>query len=187
MSDVEEQNVNHISGDDSISEQAQVAQAESEELAVLRSQVQEWQSKADEWLDQYRRVLAEFANYRKRQERDREQQRVAIKIDVLKRLLPIVDDFELALSHVPADLDSTGWAAGVALILRKMQAILSEYGIEPIDALGKLFDPNYHEAMLQEVSDEYAAGTVMEEMRKGYQIDGQVIRATQVKVSSGPQ
>jgi len=72
------------------------------------------------------------------------------------------------------------------LIARKMKALLSEYGIEPIEALGKPFDPNYHEAVLQEPSDDVPAGMVMEELRPGYRIGDQVVRATQVKVSGGP-
>jgi len=185
MSDVQDRYVNTEAASDAASEQPEMAQAD--EVAALRSQAQEWQAKADEWLDQYRRGLAEFANYRKRQERDREQQRTAIKVDVVRRLLPIIDDLELALLHVPADLQGTGWFEGVALILRKMNAVLSEYGVEPIEAVGRPFNPNYHEAMLQGASDEYAAGMVMKELRKGYQIGDQVIRASQVQVSNGPQ
>jgi len=167
--------------------QPEVAQAEPEELVALRSQVQDLQAKADEWLDQYRRSAAEFANYRRRQERDRDQQRVALKVDVVRRLFPIIDDLELALGHVPSGVGATGWAEGLALILRKMKSVLSEYGVEPIEALGKPFDPNYHEAVLQEPSNDYPEGVVMEELRPGYRIGDQVVRATQVKVSAGPR
>ncbi len=184
MSDLREANTNV--DNEATAEQPQVAQAEAAELAALRSEVQELKSKADEWLDQYRRSAAEFANYRKRQERDREQQRSALKVDVVKRLFPIIDDLELAMGHAPAELGATGWVEGLLLIARKMKALLSEYGIEPIEALGKPFDPNYHEAVLQEPSDDVPAGMVMEELRPGYRIGDQVVRATQVKVSGGP-
>ena len=187
MSDLKDATVNPVAKEDATSKQDEAAQAELDEVTALRSQLQEAQTKADEWLDQYRRSVAEFANYRKRQERDREQQKVAIKVDVLKHLFPVIDDLELALSHAPADLAATVWLEGISLIMRKVKGILSEYGVQPIEALGKPFDPNYHEAVLQVASDKYAAGIVMEELRPGYRIEDKVIRSTQVKVSGGPQ
>lgn len=186
MNDLKNQNANRVAEENAATKQSPAPQEQAEEVTALRSQVQELQAKADEWLDQYRRSVAEFANYRKRQERDREQQRVAVEVDVVRRLFPIIDDLELALSHLPDGLNAKAWTEGLVLILRKMQDVLSEYGMERIEALGKPFDPNYHEAVLQESNNDYPAGAVMEELRPGYRIGDQVVRATQVKVSGGP-
>jgi molecular chaperone GrpE len=187
MNDFRDQSENRVAEEGTTSKEAPATQADDNDVAALRGQIKQVQAKADEWLDQYRRSAAEFANYRKRQERDREQQQVAVKVDVVRRLFPIIDDLELALGHLPEGLNAKGWTEGLSLILRKMKGVLSEYGVEPIEALGKPFDPNYHEAVLQEPSNEYPAGVVMEEMRPGYRIGDQVVRATQVKVSGGPQ
>ena len=171
-------------------EQEAVAQEEQtsveEELQKLREEVAHWQAKADEYLDKYRRSLAEFSNYRKRQEQVREQEKLRLRMDVLKQLLPIVDDFERALESVPEEFQGESWVEGVLLIERKLKGLLEQFEVVPIEAVGKPFDPTYHSALLQEESDEFPEGTVMEELRKGYLIADQVLRPTLVKVSRGP-
>ena len=91
-----------------------------EELTV--DPLQELQSKADEYLDKYRRSAAEFSNYRKRQERERTQQMLRSKISILGQLLPVVDDLERALDHVPEDQAEVGWVQGMVLIEQKMKS-----------------------------------------------------------------
>ena len=151
----------------------------------LLSQVEDLQAQVDEYLDKYRRTLAEFSNYRKRQDRERQQQAWRIQADVIRTLLPALDDFRLALEHVPdRDADSP-WVQGIALIEQKLFGVLQQFDVTPIEAQGEPFDPNVHEAMLQEHSDEYPEGAVMEEIRKGYLMNGQVLRPTVVKVSQG--
>jgi molecular chaperone GrpE len=155
------------------------------EVEELREQVEQLQAKNDELLDKYRRTLADFANYRKRQDRDREQQRVRILMDVLRGLLPILDDFERALMNVPDDIADSPWIDGIRLIHQKLRGLLREFDVEPIEeTVGKPFDPNFHSALLQEES-EYPAGTITEELEKGYLLSDRVLRPSLVKVSSG--
>jgi molecular chaperone GrpE len=152
----------------------------------LRREVAEWKAKSDEWLDQYRRSVAEFANYRKRQERDKQQQTVRLSMDVMQKLLPVVDDLQRAIKNVPGELAQVSWVQGIDLIERKLEAILSEFQVVPIQALGAMFDPNFHASLMQADSDAYPAGTVMEELQTGYMLGDQVLRPTLVKVSNGP-
>jgi molecular chaperone GrpE len=161
-------------------------EAEPNELEALRGEAREWHAKADEWLDSYRRSVAEFSNYRKRIEREREQQTLRISMDLLKRLIPIMDDFERALKNVPEEANGSSWVEGITLIERKMWAILQGFQVAPIEALGQPFDPNLHSAVMQAESDTYPAGIVMEELQRGYRVADQVLRPAMVKVSSGP-
>lgn len=156
------------------------------ELEELQQENERLRNEANELLDKYRRALADFSNYRKRQDRDRAQQTTLITMDVLRRFLPILDDLELALKNVPPEFADQGWVEGVVLIKRKMDSMLGEYDVEPIEAMGKPFDPNFHSALFHEESDEYPAGMVMEELQRGYKLDDYVLRPTLVKVSKGP-
>jgi molecular chaperone GrpE len=141
---------------------------------------------AEEWKDKCLRNMAEFSNYRKYIERERQQQALNLSMDVLRRVLPLLDDLERALKSAPEERDLTSWLEGVGLIARKFQNVLREFQVVPIEALGKPFDPAHHSAITQEESTTYAAGAVMEELQKGYVLGGQVLRPTLVKVSLGP-
>jgi molecular chaperone GrpE len=156
-------------------------------LAALRKERDELRAQADDWLDKYRRSGAEFANYRKRQERDREQQELDLRKRILGRFLPIAEDFRRALAHMPSDAAESQWVQGVALIANKINSMLGEFQVQPMETLGKPFDPAYHQALMREPSSQYPAETVMEELEKGYLIGSQVLKAAMVKVSSGPQ
>ncbi|NLG26813.1 MAG: nucleotide exchange factor GrpE [Chloroflexi bacterium] len=159
----------------------------ADELEELRKQLGELRAQADDWLDKYRRTGADFSNYRKRQERDREQQELELRKRVLGRLVPIAEDFRRALLHMPSDPTDVQWAQGVALIASKIDSLLGEFEVTPMDAVGKPFDPNYHQALMREPSSEHAAGIVTEELEKGYLIGNQVLKPALVKVSSGSE
>jgi molecular chaperone GrpE len=157
-----------------------------DEHEALRREVAEWKAKSDEWLDQYRRSIAEFANYRKRQEREKQQQTVRLSIEVMQKLLPIVDDLQRAIKNVPQELAGVSWVQGIDLIAHKVESVLTEFQVVPIQALGTMFDPNFHASLMQAESDAYPAGTILEELQTGYMLGDQVLRPTLVKVSSGP-
>ena len=172
------------------SEQESNTQRESdkgETLKELREKIDEYEAEIEELLDKYRRKAAAFSNYRKRQERERELQSIRLRTEVLGELLPIVDDFRRALQNVPDRVRDKEWVEGIALIQRKLEKLLDKYEVTPIEALGEPFDPNYHSALLQEESEEYPAGTVMEEVEKGYLVGDRVLRPALVKVSLGPK
>jgi molecular chaperone GrpE len=150
----------------------------------LEEQLTKAQAQAAEYLEGWQRARAEFANARKRMERDRADARRNATIDVVSRLLPILDDFERALETVPEEISDHTWFEGVALVHRKLRSILEGVHIERIDAVGKPFDPNVHEAVLQEESDEYASGIVMKELQSGYRLNDRVIRPAMVVVAA---
>jgi molecular chaperone GrpE len=136
--------------------------------------------------DKYLRSVAELDNYRKRVARDREQQYLRSRMELIRQLLPATDDFGLAMSHVPEDYLGLPWLEGITLIHRKLETYLSGAGVTPIEAIGRPFDPNYHEALMRETSDQYSEGVVTAEVRKGYMMGDEVLRPTLVKVSMGP-
>lgn len=157
-----------------------------EELEALKAQLAEARSKADEYLDGWKRALADFDNYKKRVERDRVQDIQNIKADIIKQFLPIVDDLELALQNRPTDQVGDAWAGGIELILRKLQAVLQAEGLQQIEAIGQPFDPNFHEAISQEPVDGVESGIVVGVIKNGYTIgDGKrVVRPALVRVAA---
>lgn len=157
-----------------------------EELEALKAQLAEARSKADEYLDGWKRALADFDNYKKRVERDRVQDIQNIKADIIKQFLPIVDDLELALQNRPTDQVGDAWAGGIELILRKLQAVLQAEGLQQIEAIGQPFDPNFHEAISQEPVDGVESGIVVGVIKNGYTIgdDKRVVRPALVQVAA---
>lgn len=151
---------------------------------AVEDATEDWKAKADEFKDKWLRTAADFDNYVKRQQRDRQKQDADIRIRIVKKLLPALDDMNRALKNTPVNLANDPWVQGVILIERKLRAVLDDFEVKPIEAVGKLFDPAYHEAVMAEAS-ELPEGTILEEFTKGYILAGQVVRATSVKVSSG--
>ena len=150
--------------------------APEDELAAARAE-------AARNLDGWQRAQAEFANARKRFEKQRAEAYTSANADLVAKLLPLIDDFERALATAPAAIQGDPWLAGVSLVYRKMLAILEEMGVEPIAAAGAPFDPNLHEALAQEPSGEHDSGVVVREMRRGYRIGDRVIRPSLVVVA----
>jgi molecular chaperone GrpE len=132
--------------------------------------------------DRLLRTAAEFDNYRKRIDRERRERAESAEADVLADLLPIVDDLERAL-QVPAGGDADAYRRGVELIHRQMTELLRRRGVNPIEALGKPFDPRVHQAVMHEESADHAEGEVMAELRRGYTIGDRLLRAAMVKVA----
>ncbi len=125
------------------------------------------------------RVQAEFENYRKRVEKEKEQFAVTASSIIIKQILPVVDNFEAALKNKP---DSQEFAKGIEMIYAQLFSVLENAGLKIIDAEGKMFDPYLHEALMQEESDK-DDGVVIEEFQKGYTLGNSVIRHSKVKVS----
>src|SRR5258706_754092 len=156
------------------------AEVSAEEFSALAAQLAETQAKAQEYLDALQRERANFTNFRRRAELDRDQSGRWTSGEPIKKFLPILDDLERALSHRPAD---SSWADGVDLVYRKFQSLLEKEGITSIDAVGKPFDPNLHEAIMQEASDEHEPGTVIAILQQGYMYGERVLRPALVKVA----
>jgi molecular chaperone GrpE len=150
------------------------------EVEVLKSQLAEAESKASEYKDGWARSQAEFQNYKKRIERDNELTYSSMKGDIVKKVLPVLDDLELALQNRPAD---DAWANGIELIVRKLQNMLESEGVKRIEAKGASFDPNFHEAITHEPSEEVESGHVIDVVRNGYTLGERVIRPATVRVA----
>lgn len=152
---------------------------------ALKSLVQKQQAKAEEYLDRWRRARADFANFRKRNDREREEVVQFANSVLVNKILPILDDFERAAATLPSNLSHLTWVDGVFLIHRKLEWTLQAEGLEPIEAVGKAFDPMVHEAVAYEPSDDHEEGTVLAELQRGYTLHDRVIRPALVKVARG--
>jgi len=152
----------------------------SVEDEALKKQLEEAESKASEYKDSWIRSQAEFQNYRKRIERDNDLVKAAMKGDIVKKLLPVLDDLERALQNRPED---ESWASGIELIARKFQGVLESEGIKKIEAEGKEFDPNFHEAISNEPSEEVESGHVIAVVQNGYMLGERVVRPALVRVA----
>jgi len=139
----------------------------------------------NEYLDLLRRTQADFVNYKRRVERERDEQAGFAKADLVLKLLPVLDDFNRAQAVMPVEISHTDWARGIGLIEKKLTALLEEEGLSKIEADGKVFDPEEHEALSYEESDEYEEGRVKAVYNNGYRLNGRIIRPAQVAVSKG--
>ncbi len=152
----------------------------SSEVESLTGRLQEAEKKAAEYKDGWARAQADFQNYKKRLERDNELTYITMKGDIIKKILPALDDLERALQNRPAD---NGWANGIELIARKLQNVLESEGIKRIQAEGAEFDPNFHEAISHEPADGVKSGFVIGVVQNGYMLGERVIRPALVRVA----
>jgi len=153
------------------------------EVSALQLELEQAQTRAAEYLDGLQRERAEFQNFKKRIERERGEQQQAILGQVLLKLLPVVDDFDRAMEMVPAD-QRNEWFSGVALIQRKLEGLLKEYGVTEIEAQGRPFDPMVHEAIGMDDVPDVASGTVTQVVQRGYKLNDRVLRAARVRVAN---
>jgi molecular chaperone GrpE len=154
-------------------------QSKAEREALLE-QLKEAETKMVEYKDGWARSQAEFQNYKKRLERDNEMMYASMKADIIKKVLPALDDLERALQNRPTD---DAWANGIELIARKLQNLLEGEGVKRIDAKGAAFDPNFHEAISHEPSDEVESAHVIDVVQNGYTLGERVIRPALVRVA----
>ena len=149
----------------------------------IQSELESIQAQADEYLDGWQRARAEFANYKRRIEREQAEARDRIAGNTLIRFLGVMDDLERALKDRPSDGDAASWAEGIELIYRKLSALFIAEGVEEILADGTSFDPALHEALSHEESDEHAEGQVIEVVQRGYRMGDRVLRPALVRVA----
>jgi molecular chaperone GrpE len=133
--------------------------------------------------DRFRRAWAEFDNARRRAERDKLEYVQYASMDLVRNLLPILDDFERALKVETADKD---YARGIELIYQRFYDTLKKMGLEPIETAGKQFDPNQHEAVQRVHTEEYPDQAIVEELQRGYNFKGKLLRPAWVKVAVRP-
>lgn len=159
---------------------------EQDQLEKLRGELEEAKAQAAENLDGWQRAQAEFSNYKKRQEAERAQMMTFANATLLRKLLPIVDDFERAFATLPASLSRLTWCEGILLVKHKLDAILESEGVKPIETDGQEFDPRYHEAVTHEEVSGYEDGRIIGEVQRGYMLDERVLRPALVRVAKAP-
>lgn len=162
--------------------------AENEELldkdeyiAKLNDDLAEQKKRADEYFDHLKRNMAEFDNFKKRIQKEKESMYSTIVADFVSELLPVMDNFEKA---VAADTQDESYKSGMEMIYSQINDLLKKVGVEEIEALGKEFDPNFHEAVMHIEDEKYNEKEITEVFRKGYKLGDKVIRHTMVKVAN---
>lgn len=149
----------------------------------LEEQVKRLQIEAEEYLDGWQRARAEFANFKKRTQRENEHARERIAAEIITHFLGVKDDIERALSRAPEADDFQEWTLGIELIHQKLQALLDAEGVELIEAEGERFDPNLHEAVSFEESDDHEEGLIIDITQPGYKMGERVLRPAMVRVA----
>ena len=164
-----------------------VDQAHASELNTNEppATIEQLQAQLDQANDRVLRAQAELENVRKRARRDMEEQRRYASLPLVADLLSAFDNLDRAVEAAEQNENATGLLEGVKMVAVQIQSILEQYGCRRLPALGNTFDPNVHEAVSQEPSDEVPAGNVTRELRVGYQLHDRVIRPSQVMVSTG--
>jgi molecular chaperone GrpE len=147
--------------------------------------VEEIQRQRDEYYDLLLRKSAEFDNFRKRVDRDRQMVSESAAADLLADLLPLVDDLERALAADPGTEGAEAYRRGVELIHKQLLELLRKRGVRPIHAIGADFDPYYHQAVLHEPAEGRREGEVLDELRRGYMLGDRLLRPSMVKVAKG--
>jgi molecular chaperone GrpE len=145
----------------------------------------ELQRQRDDYYDRLLRKTAEFDNYRRRVERERAQVGEAAASDLIKELLPLVDNLERALKADTGPDATDAYRRGVELIHQQLLDALRKRGVRPVEALGMDFDPHYHQAVAHEMSEGHREGEVIEEFSRGYMLGDRLLRPAMVKVAKG--
>ena len=160
------------------------APTEGDELDALRAELDAARAEAGELRAAWQRSAADFQNYRRRSEQEREASLGLASEALIRKLLAVVDDFDRALEAMPADVQSSGWVEGVWLVERKLRALLESEGVNPIEAVGRPFDPREHEAVVHQETTEAPDGTVIAELQRGYRLRDRVLRPALVAVAN---
>jgi molecular chaperone GrpE len=166
------------SGEKEVTEEAPAG----DDVEALKSALAEEKSKAESYLANWQRAQADFINLKRRTEQERAELAKFAASAIVAELLPVLDDFDLALENVPEGSAETNWIDGIRLIQRRLRSVLEAQGLAQIEALGKDFDPYFHEAVMFADGEE---GKVVEEVQKGYTFHDRLLRPTKVKVGRG--
>jgi molecular chaperone GrpE len=156
-------------------------------VAQLEAQLQALQAEHESLRSQYMRIAADFDNFRKRQSRDQDDLRVQIACTTLSEILPVVDNFERARQQLePQAEEAQTIHRSYQGLYKQLVDVFKQLGVSPMRVEGEPFDPNLHEAVLREPSEEHVEDVVIAELQRGYHLNGRVLRHALVKVSMGP-
>jgi molecular chaperone GrpE len=157
-------------------------------LTDSRDQIEALMREKSTLLDQMLRRQAELENSRKRLDREKAEYYQRMRADILLELLPVLDNFDRALASLEiSEGDAAALKHGVELIHKQLRGALTKLGLRPVEAVGQAFDPNLHEAVTVEPTDEHEENTVIEEIERGYKLGDRLLRPAKVKVAATPQ
>lgn len=160
----------------------------SADTADLTRQVAELTAQLEDRTSQFVRITADFENYRRRTNREREVQEVQVKCNTISELLPVIDNFERARSHIKPQTEAEMTIhKSYQSVYKQLVDCFKRVGVSPMRAEGQEFDPNFHEAVMREATDQHPEGTVMEELVRGYLLEEKVLRHAMVKVAAPPE
>jgi molecular chaperone GrpE len=154
-----------------------------DQVAALRQSLEESQRSAEENRDAAQRAQAELINYRRRADEDRITLQQYSNSRLIIKLLPVIDELDLAIGHAEENNSSDSWWEGVKLIHRKIGGLLESEGVVKVEAVGEIFDPLQHEALGTMETSEYPPGYIVEVVRNGYRLHDRVIQPAQVVVA----
>ncbi len=159
---------------------------EEEEPEGAESEIEKLKQEMEEQLDRAMRLQADFENYRKRMKKEKEEWTKFSNAELIKELLPVLDNLERAIEHVEEGEDKESMGKGVELICQQFQQVFEKFDVQPVSALGQPFDPQFHEAIQQMETEDYPPNTVMNELQKGYLLHGRLVRPALVVVAQEP-
>jgi molecular chaperone GrpE len=158
-----------------------LSEEESMNVEQLQDELAKQKAKAEEYYNRLLRLQADFDNYRKRTAKEKEEFINYAAASLCEELLPVLDNFQLALAA--KEQNPSKVVEGVTMIIRQLQDILHKEGLTPVTSVGEQFDPTRHEAIMQDITDQYPENTVTEELRKGYYLKDKLLRPALVKVA----
>ncbi|MCR4323015.1 MAG: nucleotide exchange factor GrpE [Candidatus Azambacteria bacterium] len=152
------------------------------EVAMLREKLAQSEKEREEFLDLSRRMKADLANVKKDQEKAMAGYVQLAITESLLKFFPVIDSFDLAVKHLPKDLEENAWAKGIISIKKQLDGVLKDMGVTSVPTVGEPFSPDMHDAIEHEESDK-DDGIILEEYQRGYMVKGKVIRPATVKIS----
>ena len=158
----------------------------AERIELLERELAEAKTSSEEHLYNWQRSAADFANYKRRTDDERSTMGQFSNALLIGKLLTVLDDFDRALEHVPAEAHDA-WIEGVQLTERKLRSVLESEGVSAIEAVGQPFDPNLHEAVAHEETADHPDNSVIGEVQRGYRLHDRVIRPSLVRVANNPK
>jgi molecular chaperone GrpE len=164
---------------------SQEEMSNEEEMNLMQKELNEAEVQTQVAIDKMMRLAADFDNYKKRNAKEYENIRKYAAENIIKELIPIVDNFERAIESATESKDFNSFIEGVKLILNQMLNLLDKEGVTRIKAVGEVFDPNVHEAVMHIASDEYPENVIIQELQKGYILRDKLVRPSMVAVSKG--
>lgn len=185
----EEQDPNLMSEAENLGEEETGAEQEAEETkevekAKFEELIAEKEKKISELDDKFKRLFAEFDNFRKRSDSEKSGMYSEGEKAVLEKVLPLIDNFERALANVPEDLKGNAYVDGMEKVYRSFMDAMAAFGVKPIEAVGQPFDANLHNAVMHVEDEEAGENMIVEEFQKGYMFKDKVLRYSMVKVAN---